>query len=495
VEDERIVALDITMTLRRLGYEISGSVGTGEDAIVAALAFDKHPDVVLMDIRLDGDMDGVAASEAIMKSLDVPIIYLTAHSDDETLRRVQRSNPYSYLLKPFRTDELRCAIEITLNRHAVDRELRVQEKWLRSTLNAMHDGVVTTDKDHTIKYVNPTAMSMTGFPTAEAIGLQLGEVVSLVNLVSRDAVDLAKDISRLSETAVVSVAGDEWPVEPSATTIAGDRGKCLGRVVVLRDISETHKALKEIERLNASLEAMVEARTGDLRIANMDLETFSYALAHDLRSPLRAIDGYIQSVQEDYGTILGSECLERLTSVRDLSQRTSRLIDELLQIARMSQTKPSPESVDLSSMATEIGRELQMAYRVGVRFVVQTQLIATADRALVHVILANLLGNAWKFSSGRHTPVIEFGASISDGKPTSYFVRDNGVGFDPNRVGDMMGMFQRAHGHRFPGDGIGLALVDRAVKRMHGTLWAEAEPEKGATFFFTLDPDHILCQS
>ena len=493
VEDERIVALDITMTLRNLGYDIAGSVASGEDAIAIALAFDKHPDLVLMDIRLAGNIDGVSASKAIVDAIDVPIIFLTAHSDAETLRRVQSSKPYSYLLKPFRTEDLRCAIEVTLNRHAADRELRVQEKWLRTTLNTIRDGIVATDETNRVKYLNPMAATMTGWPSEDAIGRQLTEIVTLVNLVTRDAMDLAKDVSKSRETAVISTTGQDWPVEPAATKIPDDRGRTLGRVVVLRDVSETRKALKEIERLNASLEMTVAERTHELLMVNKDLDAFSYSLAHDLRSPLRAIDGYTQSVLEDYGSMLSPECTGRLVQVQDTAKRTSQLITELLQVARLSKAKPNMQQVDLSMMATEIGAELQMASDRSVQFIVAPDIVVTGDHALLHVILANLLSNAWKFSAKRVAQTIEFGV-VRDPKPETYFVRDNGVGFDANRTQEMLGIFQRLHGEDFPGDGIGMALVDRAVKKMHGRIWVESQPDQGAIFFFqvesTIDPLH-----
>lgn len=370
VEDERIVALDLSATLRRLGYHVEGPVDTGERAIETALH--TRPDLVLMDIRLRGQIDGVAAAARIGEETDAPIVFLTAHSDSETLNRAKSASPYSYIVKPFRQDDLRCAIEVTLNRHDVEVKLRERER--------------------------------------------------------------------------------------------------------------------EVERLNAQLEERVVERTAELEAANRELEAFSYSVAHDLRAPLRGIDGFTQLVLEKHVSDIGEEGRSHLLRVRAAAQRMARLIDDLLEMARLVGSGCAHERVDLSELAAEIDLELRAEnpQRV-VEFVNQPDAVVSGDPTLLRVVLYNLLSNAWKFTAPVAIAHIEFGHQVEDGELIG-FVRDNGVGFDMKDAGQLFGVFQRLHQARdFPGNGIGLAIVKRAVERHGGRVWADAAPGRGATFWFSIE--------
>jgi len=373
VEDERIVALDLAATLRRLGYRVEGPVDTGERAVATARA--TRPDLVLMDIRLRGAMDGVAAAALISEESESPVVFLTAHSDVETLQRAKSASPYSYLIKPFRQDDLRCTIEVSLHRREVELRLRERER--------------------------------------------------------------------------------------------------------------------EVERLNAELERRVMERTAELQAANRELEAFSYSVAHDLRAPLRGIDGFTQLALERHASTLDDEARAYLQRVRAAAQRMSRLIDDLLELAHVVRSDFEREQVDLSALAAEIDGELRAAQpERKVDFVNQTGVSVCGDPTLLRVALYNLMSNAWKFTASAVNARIEFGARCDNGRKIC-FVRDNGVGFDMKNAGQLFGVFQRLHHARdFPGNGIGLAIVQRAVQRHGGHAWAEAAPGAGATFWFSLGEQH-----
>lgn len=482
VEDERIVALDITNTLRRLGYHVAESVPSGEAAVEAARK--TEPDLVLMDIRLAGHMDGVSAAETIVSEKDAPVIFLTAHSDNDTLRRVQASRPYGYLLKPFRAEDLRCAIEVSLHSHAADKRLREQERWLRTILNSIRDGVVASDASNRVRYVNPVAEAMTGYESHNALGRQVHEIVRLIDEASGALSTLSNGLATQKPLDLASKGGARLAVEPSSADVVDEHGARLGSVMVLRDVADRRAAMREIERINAGLETTIAIRTRELQTVNEELEAFSYSLAHDLRSPLRAIDGFVQTLLEDYGAMLDESPRDLLLRVRKTAQRALRLIVGLLSLAQLSQAQIKRESIDLSAMATDICEELVAAGRERApQFFVQPGVSAMGDRTLLQVVLNNLLSNAWKFTSYNPRARVEFGR-LDEGDRQIYFVRDNGVGFDAASAPDIFKTFQRYHGDRFPGDGIGLALVDRAVKRMQGRAWAVSSPDHGATFFF-----------
>jgi light-regulated signal transduction histidine kinase (bacteriophytochrome) len=244
----------------------------------------------------------------------------------------------------------------------------------------------------------------------------------------------------------------------------------------------------ELTELNTDLEKRVEQRTRELAVSNQELEAFSYSVSHDLRAPLRTIDGFSLALQEDFSDILNDEGRDYIGRVRAGVQRMGALIDALLQLSRVTRSELQRERVDLASMAKLIFDELRAADpEREIEFIGQPDVVAEADTRLMRIAMENLVGNAWKYTSRTQNPRVEFGSDVRDGH-TVYFIRDNGAGFDMHYVDRLFTAFQRLHGDRdFKGSGIGLATVSRIIRRHHGNIWAEGEPDKGATFYFTLE--------
>jgi PAS domain S-box-containing protein len=275
--------------------------------------------------------------------------------------------------------------------------------------------------------------------------------------------------------------GTEFPVEISLSPLETEEGVLVSSAI--RDISERKKMEEAVHRQRLELAL---ANT-ELVAANKELESFSYSVSHDLRAPLRSIDGFSLAVLEDYADKLDSEGKDYLNRVRAATQRMGTLIDDLLALAGVSRTTINPEPVNLSDVGHSIAASLQK-FDLGreVKFQIEDGLEAIADSRLIRIALENLFGNAWKFTSKRNPALIEFGRTRSNGNAV-FFVRDNGAGFDPANVSRLFGAFQRLHDNReFPGTGIGLATVQRIIHRHGGTIWAEGAVEKGATFYFTL---------
>jgi PAS domain S-box-containing protein len=259
----------------------------------------------------------------------------------------------------------------------------------------------------------------------------------------------------------------------------------LGGVMMV--ITERKAAEAALRDLNRELERRVAQRTADLERANRELEAFSYSISHDLRAPLRAINGFAHLLGEEYGGSIDGRGKDYLRRVRAGAEKMGNLIDDLLELSRISRQEMRRGPVDLSALARTVGEELHAAEPGRrVEWAIMPGVQATGDAVLIETVLHNLIGNAWKYSSKREAARIEFGISEEGGR-LAYFVRDNGAGFDMAHAGKLFGAFQRLHSPaEFPGTGIGLATVARVIHRHGGEVWAEAEPGKGATFFFTL---------
>lgn len=273
--------------------------------------------------------------------------------------------------------------------------------------------------------------------------------------------------------------------------IANHLGVALHHAELMADLRteviERQQAEQAVQTLNQGLrQAIVE-----LKAVNRELESFSYSVSHDLRAPLRSIDGFSQALLEDCGDQLDVSGQDYLRRIRNATQRMGNLIDDLLNLAQVTRSEMKLEPVNLSLLASSICTELQQSQpERSVEFIVQPELMARGDARLLQILLINLLNNAWKFSANNPHAQVEFGILSAETNPPVYFVRDNGTGFDMAFANKLFGPFQRLHSAtEFQGNGIGLATVQRITHRHGGKVWAEGILDEGATFYFTLEPE------
>ncbi|HVH68612.1 MAG TPA: PAS domain S-box protein [Gemmatimonadales bacterium] len=366
-------------------------------------------------------------------------------------------------------------------RQRAEEALRISEEQFRTLALTANDAIISADSRGHITYFNPGAERMFGYPAEEVSGQPL-TVLMPERLREQHRAGVARYLATGEPRVVGSTVelvgrkrdGSEFPVELSLAS--WKRGAEVAFTGILRDISRR----KAAEAALASYAAQLEA-------ANAELNAFAYSVSHDLRAPLRSLDGFSQALLEDHADKLDPKGKDYLQRVRQASQRMAQLIDDLLNLSRVTRREIQLESVDLSALAHDVAADLQRNEPSrAVEFTIAPALVVRADRGLMRVVLDNLLGNAWKFTGKRPRAHVELGVTNHDGHP-AYFVRDDGVGFDMAYADKLFGAFQRLHGvAEFAGTGIGLATVQRIIHRLGGRIWAESAPGRGATFYFTL---------
>jgi signal transduction histidine kinase len=305
----------------------------------------------------------------------------------------------------------------------------------------------------------------------------------LVSPIFRRAI--AEPIVHLAEVASVVSQDKNYSVRATPT---GNHDELSVLIEAFNSmLSQIQERDASLQQAHDELEQRVQERTSELATINQELESFSYSVSHDLRAPLRSIDGFSQALLEDYADKLDSTAQDHLQRVRRAAQHMAALIDDMLNLSRVTRSTMRSEQLDLSGVAKSIAAELQEAEPGRrVEFVIENDLMAAGDSQLLRAAMENLLRNAWKYTSGHPYARIEFGKSDQNGK-CSFFVRDDGAGFDPRYSHRLFGVFQRLHtAKEFPGTGVGLATVQRIIRRHGGEIWAEGAVEKGATFYFTL---------
>lgn len=369
-----------------------------------------------------------------------------------------------------------------------EEELRASEERYRRIIENSNDLIWTTDTEGRFTFWNKRAEEVSGYKFRDWQGKSFAPMIPEEEL-PKSIEALKKGTSGQSlrwETGIRRGDGSIFRLSIN-TTPAYDGDKITGITCFARDITEQVEAREEVKRLNRDLERRIAERTAQLESSNKELESFSYSVSHDLRAPLRVIDGFSFALLEDYKNTLDAEGKRFLSVIRTNTQKMGQLIDDLLSHARVGRQEIWIEQVDMNAMAKEVFEEMKSSWpgrRIDFRLAPLPP--AKGDKVMLRQVWANIISNALKFTKFRKTAEIEIGARTEKGKNT-YYVKDNGAGFDSRYAGKLFGIFQRLHSAEdFGGTGVGLAIVERIIRRHGGRVWAEGEVDKGAAFYFEL---------
>jgi PAS domain S-box-containing protein len=499
----------LTDLLKEEGYEVHSAIN-GDLALRSALS--SPPDLVLLDIRMSG-MDGFEVCRRL-KSQDqtrgIPVIFVSAMTATDDKVQGFELGAVDFVTKPYQRNELlarvRTHLELMELRHHLEevvgqrtQELKESEEKFRSITVAANDAIVMMNNEGQIAFWNAAAEAMFDISAAEATGKDLHSLIvpPRFHEAYRNGFEKFKAtgtgtvIGKKLELVALCKDGAEFPIEVSMAAV-----KLHGKwqvIGILRDITERKQTEDKINELNRNLERRVAERTAQLEAANRELETFAYSVSHDLRTPLRAIDGFSTILLEEHAGQLDDEGRRMLNLVRNNTSKMGQLIDDILKFSRTSRLELTFSAIDMEKLARDVFEEIQPIVDHGkIELEIQAIPPSMGDRAMMRQVFVNLLSNSIKFSRSRELAVIKVGCSI-EGDEAIYFVRDNGVGFDMQYADKLFGLFQRLHAvTEFEGTGIGLAIVKRIITRHGGRVWAEGKADAGATIYFALPVNEVV---
>ena len=482
VEDEQIISKAIEKRLKRLGYAVAGVAYSGEDAVEKAVEL--HPDLILMDINLGSGIDGVETAGLIRLRMNVPVVFLTAHSDEATLQRAKITEPHGYILKPYEDSDLRTAIEIGVYKHRMDRRVRENEQWLAATLGSIGDGVIATDEAGRVRFMNALAEQLIGWTQADALGKVVTEVFRIVGEKTREpvpnpvleALTKGEPVILAPDTTLIARNGSERPIDDSAAPIRDVNGNVSGAVLVFRDISERRR-LEEHLRQSQKMEAVGRLAGG---------------IAHDFNNIMTVIMGFSELLVRDDQP--PAERRDSAQNIYDAGKRAADLTQQIMAFSRKQMLVPCV--LNLNTVVRDMGSMVKRLIGSNIDFVTEPALDlgqVKADATQIGQVILNLAVNARDAmkKGGRlviATANVELDEritrqhpSVKPGRYAMMSVSDTGSGMADEVLAHIFEPFFTTKGIG-EGTGLGLATVYGVVKQSGGHIEVTSKIGEGTTF-------------
>jgi two-component system cell cycle sensor histidine kinase/response regulator CckA len=535
VEDDNIVVMELEDTLQSLGYAVSDVASYGKEAIEKAA--ERRPDLVLMDIRLKGHINGIDAAQGIRERLDIPVVYLTAYADEDTLQRAKITEPYGYIVKPFEERELYSVIEMALYKHGMERKLKESERWLATTLSSIGDAVIATDERGLIGFMNPVAEALTGWKQEDARGKDLTEVFNIIDEKTRTLAESPATrairegvIIRLANHSIlIAKDGREIPIDDSAAPIRDDKGEITGVVLTFRDITERKRAEEALRRAHDELEIrvqertaelakasealqaeiaerkraeealkgyserleeMVEQRTKELRDAQAELiqseklaatGRLAASVAHEINNPLQGISNYLslisQQVAEDH------PLREDLEMVKLGFERISEIVRRLRAFYRPAEEEMEPTDINgvVERVLALVGHQLSLGQVAVKRELAEQELLVLGSAGQLEQVLVNLVVNAQEAMPQGGELTVR--TALRDDM-AQLQVSDTGQGMSEEEMSRLFKPFYS--GKEGKGLGLGLWISHNIIEGHGGHIEVESGVSQGTTFTVSL---------
>lgn len=498
VEDEVITSEVLADLLEILGYIVTDTVVSGTAAFASVAR--TQPDLVLMDINIKGNIDGIATAARIWQEYRIPIVYLTAHSDEATLQRAKVTEAFGYIIKPFNERDLRISIEMALSKHRTERQLAEREQMLSNILNSTSDAVVATNETGAITFMNPSAENLTGWSLAEATGQSVTEVLQFVHEATGEVgenpalrvLEEGRVLYLDNQMALVAKDGTRTPVADSASPIIQETGSITGAVLVLWDMSDRRqiqaleKEVLETQKSEAEARQILEAERELSELKSRLITTIS----HEYRTPLTVV---LQSSEmlRHYSHRWPEEKKEKhFERIQDAVDRMRSLVENVLTFSKVEAGKLpfTPAPLDLEGFCRNLIEEQQLVASEQHTFTFtyhgsNTQLYL--DAQLLRNILTNLLSNAVKYSPDGGT--VSLVAHCYDNERVTFSLADSGIGIPPSEQQRLFETFFRASNvGTISGTGMGLAIVKKCVDQHGGQITVESKLGAGTTFHISL---------